>query len=66
MIFREEKSEMVKLCQEDNIAMTPYSALAFGRLSKYSGEQSKLLKEYSYAKRKCDPTEAEDKTITID
>lgn len=57
---------MVKLCQEDNIAMTPYSALAFGRLSKYSGEQSKLLKEYSYAKRKCDPTEAEDKTITID
>ena len=28
LIFREEEREMAKLCAEDNIAMTPYSALA--------------------------------------
>ena len=26
LIFREEEREMAKLCKEDNIAMTPYSA----------------------------------------
>ena len=30
LIFREEEREMAKLCAEDNIAMTPYSALAGG------------------------------------
>ena len=38
LIFREEEREMAKLCAEDNIAMTPYSALAGGRLSKHPGE----------------------------
>ncbi len=34
---------MAKLCAEDNIAMTPYSALAGGRLSKAPGKTSKRL-----------------------
>ena len=42
-IFREEEREMAKLCAEDNIAMTPYSALAGGRLSKAPGKTSKRL-----------------------
>lgn len=50
LIFREEEREMAKLCREDNIAMTPYSALAGGRLSKKAGETSKRLEEDSYAK----------------
>ena len=50
LIFREEEREMAKLCAEDNIAMTPYSALAGGRLSKHPGETSKRLEEDSYAK----------------
>lgn len=50
LIFREEEREMAKLCREDNIAMTPYSALAGGRLSKKVGETSKRLEEGSYAK----------------
>ena len=29
LIFRKEEREMVPLCQEDNIALTPYSALAW-------------------------------------
>ena len=34
MILRGEDREMSKLCREDNMAMTPYSAQAGGRLSK--------------------------------
>ena len=30
LIFREEEREMAKLCREDHIAMTPYSALRAG------------------------------------
>ena len=54
---------MAKLCREDNIAMTPYSALAGGRLSKKSGETSKRLEEDSYAKLKYDGTAKEDGEI---
>lgn len=41
LIAREEEREMVQFCQESNIALTPYSALAGGRLAKHSNEISK-------------------------
>ena len=63
LIFREEEREMARLCAEDNIAMTPYSALAGGRLSKHPGETSKRLEEDSYAKFKYDATAAQDAVI---
>ncbi len=63
LIFREEEREMAKLCAEDNIAMTPYSALAGGRLSKHPGETSKRLQEDSYAKLKYDATAEQDGEI---
>ncbi|HIS62606.1 MAG TPA: aldo/keto reductase [Candidatus Scybalomonas excrementigallinarum] len=63
LIFREEEREMVKLCKEDNIALTPYSALAGGRLSKHHGETSKRLQEDSYARLKYDTTAAQDSII---
>ena len=63
LIFREEEREMAKLCAEDNIAMTPYSALAGGRLSKHPGEISKRLQEDSYAKFKYDATAQQDGVI---
>lgn len=63
LIFREEEREMAKLCAEDNIAMTPYSALAGGRLSKAPGESSKRLEEDSYAKLKYDTTAEQDSVI---
>ena len=63
LIFREEEREMAKLCREDSIAMTPYSALAGGRLSKRPGETSKRLEEDSYAKLKYDATEEQDNVI---
>lgn len=63
LIFREEEREMAKLCREDNIAMTPYSALAGGRLSKAPGETSKRLEEDSYARLKYDGTADVDSVI---
>ena len=63
LIFREEEREMAKLCAEDNIAMTPYSALAGGRLSKHPGETSKRLEEDTYAKFKYDATADQDQVI---
>ena len=63
LIFREEEREMAKLCAEDNIAMTPYSALAGGRLSKHPGETSRRLDEDSYAKSKYDATAEQDAVI---
>lgn len=63
LIFREEEREIVKLCKEDNIALTPYSALAGGRLSKHRGETSKRLREDSYARFKYGETESVDSAI---
>lgn len=63
LIFREEEREMAGLCREDNIAMTPYSPLAGGRLSKHPGETSKRLAEDSYAKLKYNATADQDGVI---
>ena len=63
LIFREEEREMAMLCAEDNIAMTPYSALASGRLARLPGETSKRAEEDSYAKFKYDTTKEQDEVI---
>ena len=54
LVFREEEREMVPFCAQENIAMTPYSALAGGRLSKRPGETSQRLREDDYARLKYD------------
>lgn len=63
LIFREEEREMAGLCAEDNIAMTPYSALASGRLARLPEESSKRAEEDSYAKFKYDATKTQDEVI---
>ena len=51
LIFREEEREMVPYCKEEDIALTPYSALASGRLSRLPGEGgTKRAAEDTYAK----------------
>lgn len=65
LIFREEEREMAQFCLEENIAMTPYSPLAGGRLAKRPGETSKRLLEDNYAHLKYDAT-AEQDGIIID
>lgn len=63
LIFREEEREMVPYCKEENIALTPYSALASGRLSRKPDEDSKRLREDNYAKFKYDATKEQDAII---
>ena len=63
LIFREEEREMAKLCAEDDIAMTPYSALAGGRLARHSGETSKRMQEDNYAEMKYGATAGQDGVI---
>ncbi len=63
LIFREEEREMMPLCLEEEIATTPYSSLASGRLSRLPDIQSKRLKEDQYAKTKYDSTIDEDNKI---
>lgn len=63
LIFREEEREMAKLCAQENIAMTPYSALAGGRLAKRPGESSKRLLEDSYARLKYDAAAEQDAAV---
>ncbi len=64
LIAREEEREMIPFCIDQNIAITPYSPLAGGRLSKRPGETSKRLVEDAYARSKYDATaEADGKII---
>lgn len=63
LIAREEEREMAPFCIDQNIAMTPYSPLAGGRLSKLPGQTSKRLEEDSYAKFKYDGTSQVDGKI---
>ena len=64
LIFREEEREMAPYCREENIAMTPYSALASGRLSRLPGENdTKRAAEDAYAKFKYDATAQQDGVI---
>ena len=64
LIFREEEREMVPFCTQENIALTPYSALASGRLSRLPGQNdTKRAEEDAYAKFKYDATAAQDNVI---
>ncbi|CZT57482.1 General stress protein 69 [Eubacteriaceae bacterium CHKCI005] len=63
LIFREEEREMTPFCLEENIALTPYSALAGGRLSRHPGEMTRRLQEDSYARFKYDATAQQDEAV---
>lgn len=63
LIMREDERELFGLCAEDNIALTPYSALASGRLARLGDVQTKRLAEDTYAKGKYDATAEQDRII---
>lgn len=63
LIFREEEREMAPYCRAENIALTPYSSLAGGRLSRLPGETTRRLREDSYAHTKYDATAQQDGVI---
>lgn len=55
--------ETVPCCMDGNIAMTPYSPLASGRLVRDLAEWTKRLEEDSFAKSKYDLTTNQDRII---
>ena len=55
--------EMFPFCREENIAMTPYSALASGKLAKRPGETSKRQQEDAFMHFKYDSTAEQDSRI---
>lgn len=64
LIFREEEREMIPYCNEENISLTPYSALASGRLSRLPTENdTKRANEDAYAKFKYDSTCKQDNLV---
>jgi aryl-alcohol dehydrogenase-like predicted oxidoreductase len=54
LIYREEEREMMPLCIEEGIAVTPYSPLASGRLARDVSESSQRLETDPIAKQKYD------------
>jgi aryl-alcohol dehydrogenase-like predicted oxidoreductase len=63
LIMREDEREMNVYADERNIALTPYSALAAGRLSRRPGETSKRLEQDTYAKFKYDASADKDAKV---
>ena len=64
LLYREDERELIPICKESGVSLTPYSPLAAGRLSrrewKADTERSKTDK---VATAKYDSTETEDKKI---
>jgi aryl-alcohol dehydrogenase-like predicted oxidoreductase len=63
LIYREEEREMMPLCVEEKIAVTPYSPLASGRLARAWSESTQRLETDPIAKRKYDETAVADKLV---
>lgn len=63
LIAREEEREMIPFCTDQDIALTPYSPLASGRLCRPANETSKRLELDAYAKFKYDKSQDADAGI---
>ncbi|WP_113626171.1 aldo/keto reductase [Pectobacterium peruviense] len=62
LIMREDERELFGLCAEDGIALTPYSALASGRLARREGNTRRATED-DYARGKYDRTAEQDRVI---
>ena len=63
LIYREEEREMLPLCLEEGIGVTPYSPLASGRLARQKSETSQRLETDPIAKQKYDATADSDAIV---
>ncbi|WP_339816269.1 aldo/keto reductase [Paenibacillus sp. FSL R7-0216] len=63
LIYREEEREMMPLCKDQNIAVTPYSPLASGRLIRDSSVTTPRSETDAIQKSKYDPTAEADRFI---
>jgi len=63
LIYREEEREMLPLCVEEGIAVTPYSPLASGRLARKASETTTRYEADPIAKTKYGATAEVDQVI---
>jgi len=63
LIYREDEREMMPLCVEEKIAVTPYSPLASGRLARDWSERTTRFETDPIAKQKYGATAEADKMI---
>ncbi|NCB66871.1 MAG: aldo/keto reductase, partial [Bacilli bacterium] len=63
LLYREEEREMLPLCREEKIAVTPYSPMASGRLTRDWSETSKRMETDNVARSKYDATADKDRVI---
>lgn len=63
MIYREDEREMLPLCRDMNVALTPYSPLAAGRLTRDWDATTYRYESDETAKQKYDGTEEQDRKI---
>ena len=63
LIYREEEREMLPLCREEKIAVTPYSPLASGRLARDLAETTTRYETDPIAKSKYDATAEADQLV---
>jgi aryl-alcohol dehydrogenase-like predicted oxidoreductase len=63
LLYREEEREMLPLCREEKIAVTPYSPLASGRLTRDWSETTKRMETDEIAKAKYDGSAAANKLV---
>jgi aryl-alcohol dehydrogenase-like predicted oxidoreductase len=63
LLYREEEREMLPLCRDEKIAVTPYSPLASGRLARDWSETTKRLESDQIAVSKYGATVDADKPV---
>ena len=63
LIYREDERELIPLCKDQKIGLTPYSPLAAGRLARDWSETTYRLQTDQVAKSKYDSTKDTDKAI---
>ncbi|MGM0213780.1 aldo/keto reductase [Enterococcus sp. AZ109] len=63
LLYREEEREMLPLCEDQKVAVTPYSPLAAGRLTRDWEATTKRFLTDTVAKSKYDKTADQDKQI---
>lgn len=63
LLYREEEREMLPLCKEENIGVTPYSPLASGRLTRDWAESTYRSKTDQIQKSKYDATADADRLV---
>ncbi len=63
LLYREEEREMLPLCVEEKIAITPYSPLASGRLTRDWSETTKRYETDKVAMSKYDSTKDADRLV---